>query len=78
MLAQNIVRINGYKDDKRTHVDIEVEMHTVHINNKTIEVPRIPHFSDIPEIGFSKGLDGVTSYNAYNWIGGYRITEKCM
>ena len=47
-------------------------------NFKGVEVPRVPHFSDIPEIGFSKGLDGVTSYNAYNWIGGYRITEKCM
>lgn len=76
MLPINIVRINGYKNNKRTHVDIVVELIETTINDYEVIIPLRPHFSDIAEIGFKKGLEGVTSYNYYNWVGKERITEK--
>lgn len=80
MLDKNTVRINGWKNNKRTHVDFTVKNVTINfvVDDKVIEkeIPDIPHFSDIAEIGFRMGLDGVTSYNAYNWVGDQRITEK--
>lgn len=77
MLPINIVRINGYKDNKRTHVDIVVKLMEIVINGeKKVIIPCRPHFSDIATLGFNKGLDGVTSYNYYNWVGNERITER--
>ena len=76
MLANNIVRINGYKNNKRTHVDIVVSMTKLAFNGIEIEVPRVPNFDDIPWIGFENGLEAVTSYNAYNWVCKERITSK--
>jgi len=72
MLDINTVRINGYKNGKRTHVDIKVE--NMEVLNKI--VPRVPHYLDIAYIGFKNGLDGVTSYNYYNWVANERYTEK--
>lgn len=80
MLANNIVRINGWKNNKRTHVDIEVRMTKIEYTSagKHYEflAPAIPY--DVAEVGFKNGLEGVTSYNAYNWCSKSRITEKII
>lgn len=81
MLAKNIIRINGWKDNKRTHVDIEVPMVEVKFYNSKNELivvmaPRTPF--DVAQIGFDNGLDAVTSYNQWNWVGKERITEKVI
>lgn len=81
MLAKNIVRINGRKDGRKTHVDLVVVMETVEYisagKQYSFECPRVPHFDDIPWIGFSKGLESVSSYNYFNWAMNERTTEKC-
>lgn len=81
MLANNIVRINGYIGNKRTHTDIEVPMEKIEFYNSagekfSILAPRIPY--DIAQVGFDNGLDGVTSYNAWNWVGKHRITQQIV
>ncbi len=81
MLANNIVRINGWKDNKRTHVDIEVPMQTLEFYNSkhekyTVLAPR--SIFDVAQVGFDNGLDAVTSYNAWNWVGNCRITQKVL
>lgn len=81
MLAKNIIRINGWKDNKRTHVDIEVPMDKVEFYNSNHEkfsvmAPREPY--DIAQTGFDAGLDAVTSYNKWNWVGKERITSKVL
>ena len=81
MLDNNTVRMNGYNEEgKRAHVDILVKNTKVRyiVKNEIVEkiVPSVPHFSDIPKMGFENGLTAVTSYNYYNWIGKERTTEK--
>ena len=79
MLANNIVRINGYKDNKRTHIDIVVPMETIEFSNSNgekIKVLAPRTLFDIAQTGFDNGLDAVTSYNAWNWVGKHRITQK--
>lgn len=81
MLAKNIIRINGWKDNKRTHVDIEVPMQKVEFYNSNHELislmaPRTPY--DVAQLGFDNGLDAVTSFNIWNWVGKERITEKVI
>lgn len=81
MLAKNIIRINGWKDNKRTHVDIEVPMKEIKFYNSKNELivvmaPRTPF--DVAQVGFDNGLDAVTSYNQWNWVGKERITEKVI
>ena len=75
MLKNTEVRINGYKNGKRTHIDITVKTASTNLNGKVYEVPKVPHFSDVSDIGFKNGLDGATSYNYYNWISNERHTE---
>lgn len=81
MLAKNIIRINGWKDNKRTHVDIEVPMEKVEFYNSdkeliTVYAPR--GLFDIAQAGFDAGLDAVTSFNKWNWVSKTRITEKVI
>lgn len=75
-LANNIIRINGYKDGKRTHVDVEAKMSTLDINGHKVEAPQ--HLYDPAQKGFDLGLDAVTSMNMYNWCSNSRITEKLV
>lgn len=76
-LEKNIVRINGYKNGKRSHVDVPVRMTKVVFASggvqHEIDAPAV-YEADIPELGFKNGLEGVTSYNYYNWVGKHRIT----
>lgn len=80
MLANNIVRINGYKDGKRTHVDIEVKMQKVEYisggKKFSFDAP-CAYFGDMARKGFDAGLDAVTSYNYWNFMAQKRITDKC-
>ena len=81
MLANNIIRINGWKNGKRAHVDVEVQMQTLEFKNsegKTIQVQAPKHLYDPAETGFNLGLEGVTSVNMWNWVGNHRITEKIL
>ena len=80
MLAKNIVRINGYKGLKRTHVDIEVKMQTIsfYSGGKLVEVESPAMAFDIVTTGFANGLDAVTSENHYNWCSKSRITSKIL
>ena len=81
MLDKNVVRINGWKDLKRTHIDIDVPMQTIEFSNSegkkfSISAPRLPF--DIAQIGFDAGLDAVTSFNSWNWVGNERITQNVI
>lgn len=79
MLAKNIIRINGYKNGKRSHVDVEVKMTKVEFKNSSgelISVETPSHIYDPAQAGFDAGLDGVTSMNMYNWVSDCRITTK--
>lgn len=75
-LAENIVRINGYKNGKRTHVDFEVSTKEKEVSWGKGHI--IPLFKDCyaTETGFELGLDGVTSINMYNWISDERMITK--
>lgn len=79
MLPINIIRINGWKNNKRTHVDYEIPTQP---KPKDLNwgigkiIPIIPNDDKICQIGFDLGLDSVTSVNAYNYVGGRRITSK--
>ena len=80
-LANNIIRINGYKDGKRTHVDVEVPMQTVEFKNslgQKIKVEAPQNLYDPAQKGFDLGLDAVTSMNMYNWCMKARYTEKLV
>ena len=53
--------------------------HLDNLGNCTViqrNIPIIPHYSDVPQIGFKNGLEAVTSYNYYNWISKKRYTYK--
>ena len=81
MLANNVIRINGWKNNKRSHVDLEVPMKNIEFYNNdhvlvSVTVPQPPH--DIAKTGFENGLDGVTSFNMWNWVGNVRITERIL
>lgn len=77
-LTNNVVRINGYKAGKRTHVDVEVPMCMFRFGNPdkeiTVTAPTLTY--DFAQLGFDKGLEGVTSYNAWNWVSKKRLTTK--
>lgn len=80
-LPKDIIRINGWKEGKRTHIDIRVKMQIVEFTNTLgeeikVEAPTI--FFDVAQTGFDNGLDAVTSYNYYNWVGKERMTEKVI
>jgi len=80
-LAKDIIRINGWKDGKRTHRDIKVKMVTVEFTNalgEEIKVKAPATLFDVAQTGFDNGLDAVTSYNYYNWVGKERMTEKVI
>jgi hypothetical protein len=76
-LENNIVRINGYKGSKRTHIDVEVEMAnvTVHVSGKKVDI-KTPFIDEkrACDLGFAKGLTSVTSFNYWNWVGDRRMT----
>lgn len=80
MLANNIIRINGYKGFKRTHVDVEVRMQKVEYTSGgkkfSFEAPQ--HLYDPAQVGFDNGLDAVTSINMWNFMAQKRITEKIL
>lgn len=80
MLAKNIIRINGYKNGKRSHVDVEVKMEEVRFvsNGKEVTILAPQHIYDVAEKGFELGLDAVTSFNMWNWVGKKRYTEKVL
>lgn len=76
-LANNIVRVNGYLNGKRTHADFEVPM--VALNIKGRERLMIPDYDDdrMVDKAFKSGkLDTVTSVNAWNWVGNHRLTTR--
>lgn len=77
-LANNVVRINGYKNNKRTHVDITVSMSKVEYTSGGKKYSFIaPNTNfDIDEVGFNSGLEAVTSYNYFNWCMQKRHTVK--
>ena len=80
-LAKDIIRINGWKDGKRTHIDIKVKMVTVEFTDSTgkehsVEAPS--SLFNAAQTGFDNGLDAVTSYNYYNWVGKERMTIKVI
>lgn len=81
-LAENIVRINGRRNGKRAHVDIEVStvpntVKDTHGNQwgKGDVIP-IYRTEEMEQEAFRRGLDAVTSINAYNHVGDCRITER--
>lgn len=81
MLDKNIIRINGWKDNKRSHIDIKVPMTTVEFSNSegkriSVAAPRMPY--DVAQLGFDNGLDAVTSVNSWNWVGNERLTQKIL
>lgn len=56
MLAINILRINGYDlNDKRTHIDLEVELMEVYNGDKKILAPCIPYISILSQIAYERG-----------------------
>lgn len=80
-LAKDIIRINGWKDGKRTHIDIKAKMCTIEFTNSLgeeikVEAPTIAF--DVAQSGFDNGLDAVTSYNYYNWVDKERMTIKVI
>jgi hypothetical protein len=76
-LEKNIVRINGWKGNKRSHVDVEWQTTPNNTNWGKGDTVVIGLFEDrICKVGFESGLDGVTSYNAYNFVGDCRITTR--
>lgn len=81
MLPNNVIRINGYNNGKRSHVDIIVRMNLIEFYNSdnkkfSILAPCEPF--DIAQTGFDLGLDAVTSYNKWNWVSKTRITSKIV
>ncbi len=76
MIDRNIVRINGWKDGRKSYVDLEVGNRVVHFVDYSLSVPNVPHLSRIPEIGLLMGLDGVSSCSYWDYENGQRVTEK--
>ncbi len=78
MLDKNIVRINGYKGTKRTHVDVEVKLEklTFTSDGRLFEILTPASLFDPVQVGFDNGLDAVTSVNRYNCFAKKRLTEK--
>ena len=75
-LAENIVRINGWKNGKRTHIDVEVRTKENTLKwGKGKIIPAV-HEEELVREGFKSGLDAVTSINYYNYVGDIRITAK--
>ena len=75
-LPKDVVRINGYKGNKRSHIDVKVRTTVNDINwGKGDIIVRI-YESDIAKLGFENGLSGVTSYNYYNYVADERLTVK--
>ena len=75
-LPNNIVRINGYVNDKRTHIDVSVPVRKNAINwGKGKDIVFITE-DMICKMGFSGGLEAVTSYNYYNYVGDRRMTVR--
>lgn len=75
-LENNVIRINGYKDNKRTHVDITVNIKKDTTGWKTGRDIVFVTDSQICDLGFENGLDGVTSYNYYNYVADHRMTAR--
>ena len=75
-LPNNIIRINGYVNNKRTHIDVSV---TVRKNEtgwgKGKDVVFITE-DMVCNMAFNNGLEGVTSYNYYNYVGDSRMTVR--
>ena len=75
-LANNVIRINGYANNKRTHIDVTVPVRKNDTNwGKGKDIVFITEDMAI-DMGFSLGLDGITSYNYYNYVGDRRMTVK--
>ena len=75
-LAKNIVRINGYRNGKRSHVDIEVPTTPNATNWGKGDTIPVYNEEEMEKEAFNRGLDAVTSINAYNYVGDYRITDR--
>ena len=78
MLDKNVIRINGYKDGKRTHVDITVKMNKITYisGGRIFEIEAPASVFNPAQVGFDNGLDAVTSINRYNCFAKKRLTEK--
>lgn len=76
-LAKNIIRVNGWKNGKRTHADLEVPMIKADVS-WWADNEQPMYFDDtiIQKCFRENLLDGVTSINAYNPVGGERITTR--
>lgn len=75
-LAENIVRINGWNNGKRTHIDVEVRTKENTIGWGKGNVIPVYNDESLIQYAFKNGLDGVTSINAYNYVGDERITYR--
>lgn len=77
MLANNIVRVNGWRQGKRAHADLEVRVIPNETNwGKGKEMP-VYDAENLVDRCFAEGLlDGVTSINAYNYVADHRITSR--
>ena len=78
-LENNIVRVNGYLNGKRAHIDFEVPMVPIasHISNSILA----PFYYDdemVRKAFESKKLDTVTSINAWNFVVKHRITTRIL
>ena len=78
MLDKNVIRINGYKGTKRTHIDIVVKMEklTYMSGGQVFEIFAPKPLYDPAQVGFDNGLDAVTSVNQYNFFANKRLTTK--
>ena len=75
MLAINILRINGYDTNKRSHIDLEVELTEVYSGDKMVLVPNIPYISMLSQIAYEGVLIATTSYNYYDIEIGKRVSR---
>lgn len=76
MLAINILRINGYDtNNKRSHIDLEVELTEVYNGDEKALVPTIPYISMLSQIAYERCLIATTSYNYYDIEIGKRVSH---
>ena len=75
-LSNNVIRINGYVDNKRTHIDVPVAIRKNETGwGKGKDIVFVTE-SMVCDLGFNNGLEAVTSYNYYNYVGDCRMTVR--
>lgn len=80
-MDNDIIRINGYRDGKRKHIDLKTEMEvTVYGSEKHSKfiLPCKPTQEWLCDYAYSHGIDVITSFNIYDYTGRERLTVKTL